>query len=185
MPYDLGAVDARLKWAVTCLLLTFGIAYLFGGVMVALYAGFAPKRIAATYAEPAAVVAPETTMVEEHAMPMSEFDVADSTEIHFVDTELLVQDTHVHVPMYGVIAAVLSLVVLGLGLSRLWGYALISLVFAAPWLDFAGMWLTKLVAPPFAVLTATGGWAMGLGYTAVTLLALRRMWRPGAERKAG
>ena len=43
MPYDLGRLDARLKWAVTCLLLTFGLAYLFGGVMVALYAGFAPE----------------------------------------------------------------------------------------------------------------------------------------------
>ncbi|HEY6059955.1 MAG TPA: hypothetical protein VIV10_05170 [Gemmatimonadales bacterium] len=184
MPYDLGRVDARLKWAVTCLLLTFGLAYLFGGVMVALYAGFAPKRIAATYAEPAAAVAPETTMVVEHAMPMSEFDVADSTEIHFVDTKLLVQDTHVHVPMYGVIAGLLSLVVLGLGVSRRWGYALITLLFAAPWLDFTGMWLTKFVAPQFALLTAAGGWTMGLGYTVVTLLALRRMWLPGKEGTA-
>jgi hypothetical protein len=115
---------------------------------------------------------------------MSEFDVADSTEIHFVDTKLLVQDTHVHVPMYGVIAGLLSLVVLGLGVSRRWGYALITLLFAAPWLDFSGMWLTKFVAPQFALLTAAGGWTMGLGYTVVTLLALRRMWLPRKEGTA-
>ena len=72
-----------------------------------------------------------------------------------------------------------SLVVLGLGVSRRWGYALITLLFAAPWLDFSGMWLTKFVAPQFALLTVAGGWTMGLGYTVVTLLALRRMWLPG------
>jgi hypothetical protein len=178
MPYDIGRVDARLKWVITCLLLTFGLAYLFGGWMVGLYAGFSPKRIAATYAAPAAVEAPETTLVVEHPMPMNEFSEGDSTEVHFVDTKLLVQDTHVHVPMYGVIAGLLSLVVLGLGVSRRWGYALISLLFAAPWLDFSGMWLTKFVSPQFALLTAAGGWTMGLGYTVVTLLALRRMWLP-------
>lgn len=178
MPYDLSRADARLKWAVTCLLLTFGLTYLFGGWMVALYAGFTPQRIVATYAAPAVPEAPDTTMVVEHAMPMSEFNASDSTEVHFVDTKLLVQDTHVHVPMYGVIACILSLVVLGLGLSPRWGFTLISLLFASPWLDFSGMWLTKFVAPQFALLTAAGGWTMGAGYTAVTVLALRRMWLP-------
>src|SRR5207247_8375828 len=69
----------------------------------------------------------------------------------------------------------LSLVVLGLELTRRWGYALITLVFLAPWLDFAGMWLTKLVSSQFAVLTVAGGWAMGLGYTIVTGVALWQM----------
>src|SRR2546422_7028439 len=32
-------------------------------------------------------------------------------EVHAVDTNLLIQDTHVHVPMYGIIAAALSLLV--------------------------------------------------------------------------
>jgi hypothetical protein len=122
-------------------------------------------------------------MMVEHPMQMSEFDAADTTETHFVDIKLLVQDTHVHIPMYGVIAGMLSLVVLGLGVSRRAGFTLITLLFAAPWLDFAGMWLTKFASPGFAVLTVAGGWAMGLGYTAATVLALRRMWlMPKEER---
>lgn len=181
MPYDLGRLDARLRWAVTCLLLTFGLAYLFGGWMVAMYAGFTPARIAKSYVEPT-VVSPETTMVMDHPMQMSDFAAGDTTEVHLVDTKLLVQDTHVHVPMYGVIAGLLSLVVIGLGLPRAWGFTLITLLFAAPWLDFSGMWLTKFVAPQFALLTAAGGWTMGLGYSVVTLLALRRMWLPAKER---
>ena len=66
--------------------------------------------------------------------------------------------------------------------SPRWGSTLITLLFAAPWLDFAGMWLTKFVSPHFAVLTVAGGWAMGLGYSVVTVLALRRMWLPAKER---
>ena len=184
MPYDLSRVDVRVKWLVTCLLGTFGLAYLFGGWMVALYAGFTPSRVARSYAQ-AAVTAPESTMVVEHPMQMSEFGAGDTSEVHLVDLKLLIQDTHVHVPMYGVIATLLSIVVLGLRLSRRAGFTLISLLFAAPWLDFAGMWLTKFASSHFALLTVAGGWSMGLGYTIVAVLALRRMWlMPPAERSS-
>jgi hypothetical protein len=117
---------------------------------------------------------PETTVVVEHDMTPSEM----GREEHRVDRSLLVQDTHVHMPMYGLIAAVLSVVALGLAIPRWAGFALITLLFAAPWLDFLGMWLTKLVSPRFAVVTLAGGWAMGLGYTIVAAVALWQMWRP-------
>jgi hypothetical protein len=177
MTYDLRTVDPRVKWLVTCLLATFGLAYLFGAWMVGLYAGFTPRNVAATYAAPAMTMPmpPETTMVVEHPMTLAQFG---AVEHHTVDLDLLVQDTHVHVPMYGVIATALSVVVLGLSLSARASYALITLLFLAPWLDFAGMWLTKLVSPHFAVVTVLGGWAMGLAYTIVTGIALLRMWRP-------
>ena len=177
MIYDLRTVDPKVKWLVTCLLVTFGIAYLFGAWMVGLYAGFTPRGVAATYSGPAMTMPmpPESTVVVEHPMTLAQFGAG---EHHTVDLDLLVQDTHVHVPMYGVIAAALSLVVLGLDLPSGGGYALITLLFLAPWLDFAGMWLTKLASPHFAVLTLMGGWAMGLAYTIVTGAALWRMWRP-------
>ena len=177
MPYDLQRADPRLKWLVTCLLGTFGLAYLFGGWMVGLFAGFTPHAVATTYASPEMRMAmpPGKTVVVEHPMTMEDFGAQDH---HIVDRNLLVQDTHVHVPMYGVIAAALALVVLGLDLPAAWGYGLITLLFAAPWLDFAGMWLTKLSSPHFAVLTVVGGWAMGAGYTVVTAIALWQMWRP-------
>jgi hypothetical protein len=177
MTYDLRTADPRLKWLITCLLATFGLAYLFGGWMVGLYAGFTPHDVAVTYASPEMPMEmpPGTTMVLEHPMALKEFATEDH---HTVDRNLLIQDTHVHVPMYGVIAAALSLVVLGLGLAPPRAYALITLLFAAPWLDFAGMWLAKLVSPHFALLTVAGGWAMGLGYTIVAGAAMWRMWRP-------
>jgi hypothetical protein len=50
MLYDLRRADIRIKWLVTCLLATLGLSYVFGALMVALYAGFTPQRVAATYA---------------------------------------------------------------------------------------------------------------------------------------
>jgi hypothetical protein len=186
MSFDLGRADPRVKWLVTCLLATFGLAYLFGALMVSMYAGFTPARVAATYAPPEAAMTmqmpPESTMVVEHPMAMTDFAAGDTAGTHFVDRKLLIQDTHIHVPMYGVIAASLSVIVMGLGLSRAWGFTLITLLFAAPWLDFAGMWLTKLVSANFAVVTIAGGWAMGFGYTIVAVLAMRRMWFIRTER---
>ena len=175
MLYDLRHADARLKWLVTCLLATFGLAYLFGAWMVGRYAGFGPQQVAETYAGPPMHMAmpPDTTVVVEHPLSMGEMSAEDH---HVVDLDLLVQDTHVHVPMYGVIAAALSLVVLGLALPRRAGFALITLLFAAPWLDFAGMWLVKLASPTFAIVTVLGGWAMGAGYAIVTVIAVRQMW---------
>jgi len=178
MSFDLRTADVRLKWLVTCLLATFGLAYGFGGVMVALYAGFTPARVAATYAGPPMTMAmpPDTSIVTLRPMTMADFA---KPEIHTVDRDLLIQDTHVHVPMYGIIAAVLSVIVLGAGVSPRAGLALITLVFAAPWLDFAGMWLTMYLAPQFAIVTVIGGWAMGAGYVIVAALAVRRMWFAG------
>jgi hypothetical protein len=177
MIYDLRRADARIKWLVTCLLATFGLAYLFGAWMVSLYAGFTPQAVAATYAGPAMTMPmpPESTVIVQHSVTLAELGREDH---HTVDRDLLVQDTHVHLPMYGVIAAALAVVALGLALPRWAGYALIGLLFAAPWLDFAGMWLTKLVSPAFALVTVAGGWAMGAGYTIVAALACWQMWGP-------
>jgi hypothetical protein len=78
--------------------------------------------------------------------------------------------------MYAVIAACLSVITLGLTVPRWTGLAIITVLFAAPWLDFAGMWLTKLASPHFAIVTLAGGWAMALGYTIVAVLATYQMW---------
>ena len=179
MLYDLRRSDARVRWLVTLFLATLGTSYVFGAWMVGLYAGFSTSAVAQTYgpageSSMAMQMPPDTTMVAERDISPAEM----GEEQHHVDRNLLVQDTHVHMPMYAVIAAALSLIVLGLNVSRSVGLALIALLFAAPWLDFAGMWLTKLASPRFAIVTLAGGWAMGLGYTIVAALALWQMWRP-------
>src|SRR2546422_10869851 len=75
MLYDLRHADARIKWLVTCLLATLGLSYVFGALMVSLYAGFTPQGVAATYRgrEMSMPMPPETTMVLEHPMSVAEF----------------------------------------------------------------------------------------------------------------
>jgi len=174
--YDLRHSDLRVRWLVTLLLATLGTSYLFGAWMVGLYAGFSPRTVAQTYGPSGEMMGmqmpPDTTVVTERPVSMAEM----SEEQHHVDRDLLVQDTHVHMPMYAVIAACLSVIALGLAMPRWAGLSIIALLFAAPWLDFAGMWLTKLASPRFAVMTLAGGWAMALGYTIVAVLATYQMW---------
>jgi len=175
--YDLRRSDLRVRWLVTLLLATLGTSYLFGAWMVGLYAGFSTREVAETYGAAGEMpmvmqMPPETTMVTERPISMAEM----TEEHHHVDLDLLVQDTHVHMPMYAVIAACLSVIVLGLAIPRWAGMSLIALLFAAPWLDFAGMWLTKLASPRFAMVTLAGGWAMALGYLIVAALATYQMW---------
>ena len=177
MLYDLRNSDLRLRWLVTLLLATLGTSYLFGAWMVALYAGFTTSKVAETYGAAGEMpmvmqMPPDTTMVTERPISMAEM----GEEQHHVDRDLLIQDTHVHMPMYAVIAGCLSVIALGLAIPRWAGLAIITLLFAAPWLDFAGMWLTKLVSPRFAIVTLAGGWAMALGYLIVAVLATHRMW---------
>ena len=176
MLYDLGRSDIRVRWLVTLLLATLGTSYLFGAWMVSLYAGFSTTKVAETYGAAGEAMMmqmpPETTMVTERPVSMAEM----GEEQHHVDINLLVQDTHVHMPMYAVIAAALSVIALGLALPRWAALWIIALLFAAPWLDFAGMWLTKLASPRFAIVTLAGGWAMGVAYLIVAALAVHQMW---------
>lgn len=177
MLYDLRHSDLRVRWLVTLLLATFGASYAFGAWMVGLYAGFGTKAVAQTFGSAGEApmtmqMPPDTTVVTERQVSMAEM----GEEQHHVDLKLLVQDTHVHLPMYGILAATLAVIALGLTIPRWAGLALITLLFAAPWLDFAGMWLTKLVSPGFAFVTVAGGWAMALGYTVVATLATYQMW---------
>lgn len=177
MLYDLRNSDLRVRWLVTLFLATLGTSYLFGAWMVGLYAGFTTRTVAETYGAAGEMampmqMPPETTMVTERPVSMAEM----GEEHHHVDLDLLVQDTHVHMPMYAVIAACLSVITLGLAISRRACLTIITLLFSAPWLDFAGMWLTKLVSPHFAIVTLAGGWAMAIGYVIVAALATYQMW---------
>src|SRR2546421_592596 len=132
MLYDLRRSDVRVRWLVTLLLVTLGASYAFGAWMVGLYAGFGTRKVAETYGPAgesmmAMQMPPDTTVVVEHAIAPAEM----GEEHHHVDRGLLVQDTHVHMPMYAVIAACLSVIALGLTLSRWACLALIGLLFAA------------------------------------------------------
>jgi heme A synthase len=138
MSYVLRRADPVVKWLVTCLLGTCGLAYLFGAWMVGLYSGFSPNSVARTFHSPSVqMTMPASTRTTQQPVTMQQMAGADH---YTIDRDLLIQDTHVHVLMYGLIATALSLIVVGLEMPRRDRYALVTLCLSAPWLDFLGMW---------------------------------------------
>jgi len=171
--------DTEVRLAVTLFLLLLGVANFFGAWQVKNFASFTPKGVATT-------VAPETHT--EMTMACCTTSAAEEKPIdlamlnhphHQINRELLVQDTHVHVPVYAMTAAFLSLIVFGLALSSGARIALVLLAFGAPFLDFSGLWAAHLFpggGAPFGAVAVAGGLAMGLAYLTVLILTLAQCW---------
>jgi hypothetical protein len=161
------AVEARL--AATLFLLVLGLADIFGALQVRQFAAFTPRGVAASMGS-----APHV-----HGMDMPVDPDSLNEPVHHIDRELLVQDTHVHVPAYAMTAAFLSLIVLGLRLSSSRRVLLIGAAFAAPVLDFAGLWGAHLFnrsAAVWGAVALVGGFAMGAVYLFVLVLTLTQCW---------
>ncbi|MFQ5703251.1 MAG: hypothetical protein ACE5HT_04440 [Gemmatimonadales bacterium] len=173
-PGWLTAAPLSVKWAVTLFLGSIGIAYVFGVLMVTLWVGLTPEKVAQAYRPPQPSAAPEQLQLTEQPIDLDE--ALGEEEVHQIDERLLIQDTHVHVPMYALIALALSAISVGLrGPSRM-KIVLVFALFLGPIIDFLGMWLTRLVASGFSYLTLAGGWLMAASYAVVAGAALWQMW---------
>ena len=194
----------ELRLAATLFLLLIGLADLFGAWEVRNFSAFTPSGVADSVA-PAGQEGHVMSMPghEGHDMSKSEHEGHDmsmpgheghemgssgekpiSLETldkprHHIDRELLVQDSHVHIPAYAMTAAFLSLIVLGLRLSSRARAALIVLAFAAPFLDFLGLWAANLwsgVGVVWASVALAGGFLMSIVYLAVLVCTLWQCW---------
>lgn len=174
----------EVRLSVTLFLCLLGIADLFGAWQVRNFASFAPRGVAATVAPEqhhamAMECCSETAMEEKPVKPESLDQPA-----HRITRELLVQDTHVHVPVYAMTAGFLALVLFGLRFSSRARTALVLGAFSAPFLDFAGLWGAHFapgLGPIFGALAIAGGFAMGICYLIVFLAAMIQFWSPRKE----
>ena len=166
----------EVRLAATLFLLLLGLANLFGAWQVRNFAAFTPRGVAET-------VAPEGrehTVHDAHrAMGERPVDLADLDHSrHRIDRQLLVQDSHVHIPVYAITAALLSAILFWLRLSSRGRAALVLLLFAAPFLDFAGLWGAHLGEAPlfWGLVAVAGGFAMGTAYLIVLAMTLSQCW---------
>jgi hypothetical protein len=166
----------EVRLAATLFLLLLGLANLFGAWEVANFAAFTPRGVAAT-------VGPSDHMNHEPSPPEVGEKPIDISRLnaprHVIDRDLLVQDSHVHVPVYAMTAALLALIVFGLRLSSRARSTLVLLAFAAPFLDFVGLWgahLDPRHGSSWGAVTVFGGGLMGIVYLVVLTLNLEQCW---------
>ncbi len=169
----------EVRLAATFFLLLLGLANFFGAWEVKNFSSFTPRGVAATVApeehHPMAVRCP---MCSGSAEIPIDLDTLDRPK-HTIGRDLLVQDTHVHIPVYSLTAGALSLLVFGLALSSAARSWLVTLAFAAPGLDFLGLWgahLAPRLGVFFGAVTVVGGSAMGLAYVIVLWFTLSQCW---------
>ena len=166
----------EVRMAATLFLLLLGLANLFGAWQVRNFAAFTPRGVAATVQAPVQEHADHHDHTAAAEVPIDPADLNETR--HRIDRQLLVQDSHVHIPVYAITAALLSAIVFGLRLSSRTRVVLVLLLFAAPVLDFAGLWGAHLAGAPlfWASLAVAGGFAMGAAYLIVLVLVLSQCW---------
>jgi len=97
----------EVRLAATLFLLLLGVADLFGAWEVKNFADFTPKGVAATVQvdenRPMAMCEHCASMAKEREVDLAALD----RPRHTIGRDLLVQDTHVHVPAYALTALAL------------------------------------------------------------------------------
>jgi hypothetical protein len=164
--YRLRDAPRSVKLAAVLFLLVLGYAYMFAFLMVKTWSGLTPSQVQATY-----VPAPKMNMaaMPEHSTSSEHpLDLGTVPEMkHTVDTNLLIQDSHIHIMIYAIVAALESLIIFGLGWPGWFRDLMIVAAFGFGALDFAGQWLMKGGLPGFAWLTLLSGWGMASVYLIV------------------
>jgi hypothetical protein len=172
--YSLRQANRSVKLGAFLFLLVLGYSYVFAFLMVKTWSGLTPTRVAATY-----VPAPGMDVMHMQAQSQATTQPLDLGKVpemqHTVDTNLLIQDSHIHIMIYGIIAGLLTLIILGLDWPAWWRDTMIVLNFGFGALDFAGQWLMNFGVGGFAWLTILSGWGMSLVYLIVLYSTVRAL----------
>ncbi|HET7109768.1 MAG TPA: hypothetical protein VFI41_02755 [Gemmatimonadales bacterium] len=181
--YRLRDCDRSVKLGAILFLLMLGYAYIFAFFMVKTWAGLSPSDVQATYVPSAAMS--DSGMPMESQSSTQPLDLSSVPEMkHTVDTALLIQDSHIHIMIFALIAALQTLIVLGLGWNAPWRNLVILGAFGFGSLDFAGQWLMKAGIGGFAWLTILSGWGMTIIYLVILVGTVRAAMQPPAPRDA-
>src|SRR5262249_7813448 len=109
--YSLRAANRSVKLGAMLFLLVLGYAYGFAFLLVKTWSALTRVRVQATY-----VPAPgmnEMQMPAQSRATTQPLDLGKVPEMqHTVDTELLIQDSHIHIMIYAIVAALLSVIIL-------------------------------------------------------------------------
>ncbi len=161
---------------VFCTLFLLGI----GGFQVAAFAQ-AVTAVGLSYGDVVASLTPEmpmTHMAPGQISAEQEIDISQLRETAkvWIRTPLLIQTSHTHLGSMTLIAGLLGLIFLFSSLREGKKAVILSLPFIGTILDIGGMWLTRFVWQPFAVLVLAGGSLFALGYLLIATISLYELW---------
>jgi hypothetical protein len=94
----------------------------------------------------------------------------------WIRTPLLIQTSHTHLFGQTLIAGLLGLLFLFSSLEEGRKTAIVALPFIGTILDIGGMWLTRFVWSPCALLVLLGGSVFALGYLLIAGIAFYELW---------
>jgi hypothetical protein len=154
-----------------------------GGIGLGCLAAFtqAATAIGLSYDDIVASLAPEMPMTHMGHGQMSaekEIDIGQlgSAARVWIRTPLLIQTSHTHLFGQTLIAGLLGLILLFSSVGEWKKTVILALPFIGTVMDIGGMWLTRFIWQPFAVLVPIGGSTFALGYCVIAVISLYELW---------
>ncbi len=173
-----GITLASLPWSAkvfcTLFLLGIGLGNVAAFTQAATAVGLSPAEVRASLAPDM----PMTGLGHGHGSAEKEIDlgqVATPARV-WIRTPLLIQTSHTHLFGQTLIAGLLGLIALFSSLPDGRKALVLALPFVGTILDIGGMWLTRFVWPPLAVLVIAGGSLFALGYLLIAAVSLHDLW---------
>lgn len=141
----------------------------------------AATAVGLSYGDVVASLAPEMPMTHIGHDQLSAEKALDLGQLRhaakvWIRTPLLIQTSHTHLFGQTLIAGLLGLIFLFASLGEGKKAVIVALPFIGTMLDIGGMWLTRFVWPPFAILVLLGGSVFALGYLLIAGISLYQLW---------
>src|SRR5436190_15791041 len=172
--FYLGNLPLSGKVFCTLFLVGIGCGCLAAFTQAATAVGVSPAAVEAS-------LTPDMPMMGMHHGQMSAEkeitlgDVSNAAKV-WIRTPLLIQTSHTHLFGQTLIAGVLGLIFLFASLGERAKAVILSLPLLGTPIDIGGMWLTRFVWPPLAVVVLLGGTMFWIGYLLITGISLYQLW---------
>ena len=144
----------------------------------------AATAIGLSYGDVVSSLAPEMPMTHMGHGQLSaekELDIGKLSQAAkvWIRTPLLIQTSHTHLFGQTLIAGLLGLIFLFSSVGEWKKTVIVALPFLGTVVDIGGMWLSRFVWQPLAMLVQIGGSAFALGYLLIAVIALYELWWKG------
>src|ERR671925_736355 len=174
--WHLSTFPVSAKVFCTLFLVGIGCGALAAFVQASTAVGLSPAAVEASLVREM----PMTQMQMHHGQMSGEKEITpgeiSSAAKVWIRTPLLIQTSHTHLFGQTLIAGLLGLIFLFSAVGEWKKAVILALPFIGTIVDIGGMWLTRFVWQPFAVLVLIGGSTFALGYGVITVISLYELW---------